>query len=85
MQLSKSTLYNYETTSYEADDILLIAYKKQLLSYYSRKNIRHIPHNADKSTGKCILEIEIYLKYVGKLDVPMSELTPQELTKKERK
>lgn len=29
--------------------------------------------------------IEIYLKYVGKLDVPMLELTPEELVEEERK
>ena len=30
-------------------------------------------HEADKSTGERTQEIDIYLKYVGKLDVPMPE------------
>lgn len=44
-----------------------------------------VVHEADKSTGERIQEIEIYLKYVGKLDVPMPELTPEELAEEERK
>ena len=42
-------------------------------------------HEADKSTGERTQEIDIYLKYVGKLDVPMPELTPEELAEEERK
>lgn len=41
--------------------------------------------SADKSTGERTQEIEIYLKYVGKLEVPMPELTPEELAEEERK
>lgn len=41
-------------------------------------------HEADKSTGERTQEIDIYLKYVGKLDVPMPELTPEELAEEER-
>ena len=41
-------------------------------------------HEADKSTGERTQEIDIYLKYVGRLDVPMPELTPEELAEKER-
>ncbi len=44
-----------------------------------------VVHEADKSTGERIQEIEIYLKYVGKLDVPMPELTPEEFAEEERK
>ena len=38
-------------------------------------------HEADKSTGERTQEIDIYLKYVGKLDVPMPELTSEENSK----
>lgn len=44
-----------------------------------------VVHEADKSTGERIQEIEIYLKYVGKLDVPLPELTTEELAEEERK
>jgi len=33
-----------------------------------------VVHEADKSTGDRIQQIDIYLKYVGKLDIPMPEL-----------
>ena len=44
-----------------------------------------VVHEADKSTGDRIQQIDIYLKYVGKLDVPMPELTPEQIKDEERK
>lgn len=44
-----------------------------------------IVHEADKSSGDRILQIDIYLKFVGKLDVPMPELTPEQWKEDERK
>lgn len=44
-----------------------------------------VVHEADKSTGDRIQQIDIYLKYVGKLDVPMPELTPKQIKEEERK
>ena len=44
-----------------------------------------VVHEADKSTGDRIQQIDIYLKYVGKLDVPMPELTPEQIKEEERK
>jgi hypothetical protein len=44
-----------------------------------------VVHEADKSTGDRIQQIDIYLKYVGKLDVPMQELTPEQIKEEERK
>jgi DNA invertase Pin-like site-specific DNA recombinase/cell division protein FtsB len=45
-----------------------------------------VVHEADKSTGYRIQQIDIYLKYVGKLDIiPMPELTPEQLKEEERK
>ena len=44
-----------------------------------------VVHEADKSTGARIQQIDIYLKYVGKLDVPMPELTPEQIKEEERK
>ena len=43
-----------------------------------------IVHEADKSTGERIQQVDIYLKYIGKLDVPMPELTPEERREQER-
>ena len=39
----------------------------------------------NKTTGDRIQQIDIYLKYVGKLDVPMPELTPEQIKEEERK
>ena len=42
-------------------------------------------HEADKSSGDRIQQIDIYLKYVGKLDVPMPKLTPEQIKEEDRK
>ena len=42
-------------------------------------------HEADKSTGDRIQQLDIYLKYVGKLDIPMLKLTPEQIKEEERK
>lgn len=44
-----------------------------------------VVHEANKSTGDRIQQIDIYLKYVGRLDVPMPELTPEQIKEEERK
>ena len=44
-----------------------------------------VVHEADKSSGDIIQQIDIYLKYVGKLDVPMPELTSEQIKEEERK
>ena len=40
-------------------------------------------HAPDRSTGERVQEIEIYLKIIGKCDVPMPEPTPEELAAEE--
>ena len=44
-----------------------------------------VVHEADKSTGDRIQQIDIYIKYVGKLDIPMPELTPEQIKEEEHK
>ena len=44
-----------------------------------------IVHEADKSSGERMQQIDIYLKFVGKIDVPMPELTPEQWKEEERK
>ena len=36
-------------------------------------------HAPDRSTGERTQEVEIYLKFIGKFDVPLPEPTPEEL------
>ncbi|MFI3171789.1 MAG: recombinase family protein [Eubacteriales bacterium] len=44
-----------------------------------------IIHEADKSTGVRMQQIDIHLKYIGKLEVPMKQLTPEEIKEEEKK
>lgn len=41
-------------------------------------------HAPDKSTGDRTQEVDIYLKFIGKFDVPMPEPTPEELAEMEK-
>ena len=42
-------------------------------------------HAPEKIDGERTQEVEIFLKFIGKFDVPMPELTPEELAEEERK
>src|SRR5699024_6910623 len=39
----------------------------------------------DRSTGERVQEIEIYLNFIGKFEVPMPEPTPEELAAEEKR
>ncbi len=41
-------------------------------------------HKAEKIDGERVQEVEIYLKYVGKVDIPEPELTSEELEEEEK-
>ena len=43
-----------------------------------------IVHAPDRSTGERVQEVEIYLKFIGKFDVPMPEPTAEELEQMEK-
>lgn len=43
-----------------------------------------VVHEADKSTGERIQQVDIYLKYIGNLNVPRPEPTPEELAEQEK-
>ena len=44
---------------------------------------RIVVHAPDKSSGEREQEIEIYLKFIGKFDVPLPEPTPEEIATEE--
>ena len=44
-----------------------------------------IVHKSDRSTGERVQEVEIFLKFIGKFDVPMPEPTPEELEAEEKR
>lgn len=43
-----------------------------------------VVHAPDKSTGERIQDVDIYLKFIGKFDVPVPEPTPEELAAAEK-
>ena len=42
-----------------------------------------VVHAPDRSTGERVQEVEIYLKFIGKFDVPLPEPTAEELEQME--
>ena len=42
-----------------------------------------VVHAPDKSSGERVQEVDIYLKFIGKFDVPLPEPTPEELAEQE--
>ena len=45
---------------------------------------RIVVHAPDRSSGERIQEVDIYLKFIGKFDIPMPEPTPEELAEQEK-
>lgn len=55
--------------------------KTPMINEFVDKIIVHAP---DKSTGERIQDVDIYLKYIGKFDVPIPEPTAEELEQAEK-
>ena len=45
---------------------------------------RVIVHAPDRSTGERVQEVDVYLKFIGKFDIPQPEPTAEELEKLEK-
>ena len=43
-----------------------------------------VVYEADRSSGERVQEVDIYLKFIGKFDVPIPEPTPEELAEQEQ-
>ena len=79
----------FKEDTYNADAFLELAerYTKfemlttPMINEFIDKIVVHAP---DKSTGERIQDVDIYLKFVGKLDIPISEPTPEELAEQEK-
>ena len=84
-----------ELSSFEADNTRIDKFMELVRKYTDFSELttsmihefidKIVVHEADKSTGERIQHIDIYLKYVGRLDVPMPELTPEQRKEEERK
>ena len=44
-----------------------------------------VVHAPDRSSGERTQEVDIYLKFIGKLDMPIPEPTPEELAEQEER
>ncbi len=41
-------------------------------------------HTSDRSSGEWTQKVDIYLKFIGKFDVPIPKPTPEELAEQEK-
>ena len=84
----QASLDQFNADTDRADKFLALAKKytdfseltPAMLNEFVEKIMVHAP---DRSTGERVQEIEIYLKFIGKFDVPMPEPTPEELAAEE--
>ena len=77
-------LETYETDASRAEQFLALAKKytditeltTPMINEFIEKIIVHAPEKID---GERTMEIDIYLKFIGKFDVPIPEPTPEEI------
>ncbi len=86
----RSDLSSFEEATDNADKFIELVHRYTDFSELTPAIINEfiekiIVHEADKSSGERIQQIDIYLKFVGHLDVPMPELTPEQWKEEERK
>jgi len=86
----KNELISYEEDSNRVDKFIELVHKytdfTELTTPMLHEFVEKIViHEADKSSGVRMQQIDIYLKYVGKLDAPMKKLTPEEFKEEEKK
>lgn len=86
----EKTLNNYQENADNVDKFIELVHRYTDFTELTTPMIHEfvdkiVVHEADKSTGDRIQQIDIYLKYVGKLDVPMPELTPEQIKEEDRK
>ncbi|MCD7880704.1 MAG: recombinase family protein [Clostridiales bacterium] len=79
--------YNEDTT--RADKFLELAKKYTDFTELTTPMIyefvdKVLVHKPEKIDGERVQEAEIYLKYIGKVDIPAPELTPEELEEEEK-
>ena len=86
----QASLDQFNEDTDRADKFLALAKKytdfseltAPMINEFVEKIMVHAP---DRSTGERIQEIEIYLKFIGKFDVPMPEPPPEELAAEEKR
>ncbi len=86
---AEAELDAFEADTTRVDQFLALAKKYTDFSVLTTPMIyefvdKILVHTPDRSSGDRTQEIDIYLKFIGKLDVPMPEPTPEELAEMER-
>lgn len=79
----------FEADTSRVDQFLALAKKYTDFSVLTAPMIyefvdKILVHAPDRSTGDRTQEVDIYLKFIGKFDVPMPDPTPEELAEQER-
>ena len=86
---AQTELDAFEADTARVDQFLALAKKYTDFSILTTLMIyefvdKILVHAPDRSTGDRTQEVDIYLKFIGKFDVPMPEPTPEELAEQER-
>lgn len=86
---AQAELDDYEADTVRVDQFMALARKYTDFSELTTPMINEfvdkiVVHEADKSSGERTQEVEIYLKFIGKFDVPLPEPTPEELAEQEQ-
>ena len=87
--LEQAELDTYEADTAKVDQFLELARKYTDFSVLTTPMIyefvdKILVHAPDRSSGERTQEVDIYLKFIGKFDVPLPEPTPEELAEMEK-
>lgn len=86
---AQSALDEYNTDTNNVEQFLLLTKRYTDFSELTTPMINEfiekiLVHEADKSSGERVQEVEIYFKFIGKFEVPQPEPTPEELAEQEK-
>lgn len=89
IEKAEAELETFNADTARADQFIALARKYTDLSELTTPMINEfvdkiLVHEADRSSGERVQEVEIFLKFIGKFDVPAQELTPEELAEQDR-
>lgn len=89
IQKAQADLESFEADTAKVDQFMALAKKYTDFSELTTPMINEfvdkiVVHEADRSSGERVQEVDIYLKFIGKFDVPLPEPTPEELAEQEQ-
>ena len=87
---AKEKIGQYESDSIRLEDFLELVHKytdvKELTGTIVNEFIDKVMvHKAEMIDGERVMEIEVYLNCIGKIDLPIRELTPEEIAEHKEK